>query len=136
MNLFLITLCMLILSALFNFLGGDDALHIYNGILSISAIIMGFGVSSAVFLLGQLVPIKWDFSNPIREIRHNLYLMLSLFVGIFFLLLFKQHFPVRVIIATSFFLQLFAFFEIIKAIFTISSFINEHKKTMNEREDL
>lgn len=129
---------MLILSVLFNlsesYSGSTLMLNLWGWrILSISAIIMGFTVSSAVFLLGQLFSIKRDFFKTITQIKHNIYFTIGLFVGIIALLSLKQTFLLNVGVMTFFFLQLYALFEIASAIFIISFQVN--KDIMNHDKE-
>ena len=105
-----------------------------NQLLPISATILWFNLSGIIFLLGQ---ISWmemagkSFSNSKNEIKHNIIFMGIAFLVMIFLLIPYNYlkdismnlgvvFSVyQIIIATIFFMQIFASYEIVMAVFRL-----------------
>lgn len=123
-----------LLGVLFTFLGlksGNDFFcdFLKNQILPISATIIGFNISGVIFLIGHLIQIEGDFSNTKKEIKHNIFFMCLLFIFIILLLFINPipfdksifDFIYQSLIMTLFFLQLYAVYEIINAVFNLKN---------------
>jgi len=96
-------------------------------ILPISATIIWFSISGIIFLITHLLSLDWNFEKTKEEIRDNIVFMgITFFIMFFFLLVSPSSFSNEIFkysyyttIVTSFLLQLFAVYEILRAIFLI-----------------
>ncbi|MCX6807349.1 MAG: hypothetical protein NTZ80_00875 [Patescibacteria group bacterium] len=110
-------------------MGNPQFLSVFlnSQILPISATIVGFNIAGIIFLIGHLLQLRGDFSNTKKEIMHNIYLVGILFLVILLLLLINPvptknmycDFAFKSTIMTLFFFQIYAVYEIVKAVFTI-----------------
>ncbi len=104
-----------------------------NQILPIGSTILGFNLAGIIFLIGHITEIESktnaDFSASKRELKHNIYFLGLVFVAIL-LLLFVNPTPTQykyvdfgfnALIMTLFFMQFYAVYEILNAVFHLKT---------------
>lgn len=110
-----------------------------NHFIETFAALVGFNIAAVIFLVGQLMNledrlgIKKGFENTRREIKHNSYFLLSAFVACLVLLILRPdmrgignlsdnifYYLNNLLVITIFSLAIFAIYEILRAVFTLS----------------
>lgn len=126
--------------------GGYLEKFIDNNFIEAFASLVGFNIAAVVFLLGQLIAIEEKFygreifNDTRREIKHNSYLLLLLFVFSLVILTFrpdlrtldpsffsnKIYYIFNGLIVLSLYLAVIAIFEILKAVFALGKNVNSY----------
>lgn len=110
-----------------------------NHFIETFAALVGFNIAAVIFLIGQLMNLedrlgaKRGFENTRREIKHNSYFLLSSFVVCLVLLVIRPdvgneiglkdnifYYSDNLLIIAIFSLAIFAIYEILRAVFSLS----------------
>lgn len=142
-QLFIIFSIALILGALATTYGNNGFLDEFlkKDLLQISGLILGINIPSVIFLIGALNPFPGDYSDTIKEIKHNVYLMFCTFIVILVLSIFNPFVYLpdlcidmvtpkaasQTVLMAFFLLQIYALYEIASLIFVFAFVVNKIK---------
>lgn len=129
---------------------GSEKFLSQNQILQMSGLILSINIPSVIFLVGRLIDAPVDFSNAMKEVKHNVYFMFIAFIGMLvisifdpFVLLsnliidwcaldsvsaFLSKSASKTAIMTFFFLQIYALSEIAKSMFYLAHEMNKRNR--------
>lgn len=109
-----------------------------NNFIETFATLVGLNIAAVIFLIGQLtnieerLAVKYSFINTKKEIKHNVYFLLSSFIVCLILLIIRPNFIENgswnanifyyldnIFVISLFSLAIFAIFEILKTVFLL-----------------